>query len=113
MRSSQGASLEDKIGLVRITLRRVIIRFRLNNLDREDLANEEVIQMAGLVMAGACSAISALSGQAADGMRYGARAAAVYGPHLSDDTEKTYAYLAKRLISITTSDNRWRWVRRK
>ncbi len=49
----------------------------------------------------------------AEGVQYGRRAVAGEYTHHSSSTEGTCVYCAKRLISITTSDNRWRWVRRK
>ena len=74
VRFSQNLSLEDEIGLVRITLRRVMTRFKLNNLERDDMANEEMMKMAGLIMTGARTVARllrdqrALSGKAADGI---------------------------------------------
>jgi len=71
---SEDLSLDDEIGLVRVTLRRVMARFKLSNLERDDVANEEMIKMAGLVMAGARTIARllrdkrALSGKAADGI---------------------------------------------
>ena len=49
-------------------------RFKLNNLEREDMANEEMMKMASLVMMGARTVARllrdqrAISGQAADGI---------------------------------------------
>jgi len=71
---SEDLSLDDEIGLVRVTLRRVMARFKLSNLERDDVANEEMVKMAGLVMAGARTIARllrdkrALSGKAADGI---------------------------------------------
>ena len=74
VRLSEDLSLKDEIGLVRVTLRRVATRFKLNNLGREDMANEEMMKMASLVMMGARTVARllrdqrAISDRAADGI---------------------------------------------
>lgn len=73
-RFAEDLSLEDEIGLVRVTLRRVMTRLGRYNLAQDELANEELVKIASLVVAGARTIgrllrdQRALSGGAADGM---------------------------------------------
>ena len=73
-RFAEDLSLDDEIGLVRVTLRRVMTRLGRYNLAQDELANEELVKIASLVVAGARTIgrllrdQRALSGGAADGM---------------------------------------------
>ena len=52
-RCSDSSTLDDEIGLVRVTLRRVMTRLGRYDLAQDDLTNEDLTKMAGLVMTGA------------------------------------------------------------
>ncbi len=52
-RCSDQATLDDEIGLVRVTLRCVMTRLSRYDLTQDDLTNEDLTKMAGLVMTGA------------------------------------------------------------
>jgi len=68
-----GEFLDEEIGLVRVTLRRVMTRLGRYDLTQDDLTNEDLAKMAGLVMTGArtlarlLTAQRALSGRTPDG----------------------------------------------
>lgn len=53
-RFAEDLSLEDEIGLVRVTLRRVMTRLGRYNLAQDELTNEELVKIASLVVAGCC-----------------------------------------------------------
>jgi hypothetical protein len=52
-RCSHNPTLDDGIGLVRVTLRRVMTRLGRYDLTPDDLTNQDLTMMAGLVMTGA------------------------------------------------------------
>ena len=72
-RCSDSPALDEEIGLVRVTLRRVMTRLGRYDLTQDDLSNEDLTKMAGLVMTGArtlarlLTAQRALSGRTPDG----------------------------------------------
>ena len=64
-RCSDQATLDDEIGLVRVTLRRVMTRLGRYDLAQDDLTNEDLTKMAGLVMTGARTLARLLTAQRA------------------------------------------------